>query len=102
MLAVAQPLRIDGRVTAWRGGRDRISHTCLICASWTRWWYPVKNLITRMRALTRDDSGQDLLEYALLVALIALVAVAAVQTSGQAVNSIFSTVATKLQQAANA
>jgi pilus assembly protein Flp/PilA len=62
----------------------------------------VKNLITRMRALTRDDSGQDLLEYALLVALIALVAVAAVQTSGQAVNSIFSTVATKLQQAANA
>lgn len=62
----------------------------------------MKNLITRMRALTRDDSGQDLLEYALLVALIALVAVAAVQTSGQAVNSIFSTVATKLQQAANA
>ena len=62
----------------------------------------MKNLITRMRALTRDDSGQDLLEYALLVALIAFVAVAAVQTSGQAVNSIFSTVATKLQQAANA
>ena len=62
----------------------------------------MKNLITRMRALTRDDSGQDLLEYALLVALIVLVAVAAVQTSGQAVNSIFSTVATKLQQAANA
>ena len=62
----------------------------------------MKNLITRMRALTRDDSGQGLLEYALLVALIALVAVAAVQTSGQAVNSIFSTVATKLQQAANA
>ena len=62
----------------------------------------MKNLITRMRSLMRDDSGQDLLEYALLVALIALVAVAAVQTSGQAVNSIFSTVATKLQQAANA
>ena len=62
----------------------------------------MKNLITRMRALTRDDSGQDLLEYALLVALIALVAVAAVQTSGQAVNSIFSQVATRLQQAAQA
>ena len=62
----------------------------------------MKNLITRMRSLMSDDSGQDLLEYALLVALIALVAVAAVQTSGQAVNSIFSTVATKLQQAANA
>jgi pilus assembly protein Flp/PilA len=61
----------------------------------------VKNLITRMRALTRDDSGQDLLEYALLVALIALVAVAAVTSSGQAVNKIFDTVASKLQTAAN-
>jgi pilus assembly protein Flp/PilA len=62
----------------------------------------VKNLITRMRALTRDDSGQDLLEYALLVALIALVAVAAVTSSGQAVNKIFDTVASKLNTAANA
>jgi pilus assembly protein Flp/PilA len=61
----------------------------------------VKNLITRMRALTRDDSGQDLLEYALLVALIALVAVAAVTSSGQAVNKIFDTVASKLTTAAN-
>jgi pilus assembly protein Flp/PilA len=62
----------------------------------------VKTLLNRTRMLIRDDAGQDLLEYALLVALIALVAVAAVETSGQAVNSIFSTVATKLQQAANA
>jgi pilus assembly protein Flp/PilA len=61
----------------------------------------VKNLITRMRALTRDDSGQDLLEYALLVALIALVAVAAVTSSGQAVNKIFDTVSSKLSTAAN-
>jgi hypothetical protein len=35
------------------------------------------NLITRLRALRRDTAGQDLLEYALLVALIALVAYAA-------------------------
>ena len=62
----------------------------------------MKNLITRMRALVRDDSGQDLLEYALLVALIALVAVAAVTNSGKAVNSIFTSVATQLQQAAQA
>ena len=62
----------------------------------------MKNLITRMRALTRDDSGQDLLEYALLVALIALVAVAAVKNSGQAVNSIFTSVASQLQNAAQA
>ena len=62
----------------------------------------MKHLITRMRALTHDDSGQDLLEYALLVALIALVAVAAVQTSGQAVNTIFTNIASKLSNAANA
>jgi Flp pilus assembly pilin Flp len=61
----------------------------------------VKNLITRMRALTRDDSGQDLLEYALLVALIALVAGAAVTSTGQSVNKIFDTVSSKLSTAAN-
>ena len=59
-------------------------------------------MIIRMRALLRDDSGQDLLEYALLVALIALVAIAAVTTSGQAVNSIFTAVAQQLQTAAQA
>lgn len=62
----------------------------------------MNNLITRMRALMRDDSGQDLLEYALLVALIALVAYGAVQTSGQQVNAIFSSIASRLTQAAQA
>lgn len=62
----------------------------------------MKNLITRMRALTRDDSGQDLLEYALLVALIALVSVTAVTTSGQAVNTIFTKISNALTTAANA
>ena len=38
-----------------------------------------------IRKLVRDDSGQDLLEYAMLVALISLVAVAAVTNSGQAI-----------------
>jgi pilus assembly protein Flp/PilA len=55
-----------------------------------------------MRTLMRDDSGQDLLEYALLVALIALVAYAAVYSSGQQVNSIFTTIASKLTNAAQA
>jgi pilus assembly protein Flp/PilA len=56
----------------------------------------VKNLITRMRALTRDDSGQDLLEYALLVALIALVAVGAVTAAGEKVNTIFNQIASAI------
>lgn len=36
-----------------------------------------------------DESGQDLLEYALLVALIALVALGAVRTVGTTVNTVF-------------
>ena len=62
----------------------------------------MKKLLLGTGTLLRDDSGQDLLEYALLVALIALVAVVAVTDSGKAVNSIFSKVATELQNAAQA
>jgi pilus assembly protein Flp/PilA len=36
-----------------------------------------------------EESGQDLLEYALLVALIALVAVGAVTTVGTTINTVF-------------
>ena len=56
----------------------------------------MKNLITRMRTLTRDDSGQDLLEYALLVALIAIVAVGAVTAAGVQVDAIFTQIAASL------
>ena len=38
---------------------------------------------------TRDESGQDLLEYALLVALIALVCVGAVTTVGTTIQGVF-------------
>jgi Flp pilus assembly pilin Flp len=57
-------------------------------------------LITYLRALRRDDSGQDLLEYALLVALIALVCVVAVTSAGVGVNTIFEGITTELQNAA--
>jgi pilus assembly protein Flp/PilA len=46
-----------------------------------------------LRSLVRDDSGQDLLEYALLIALIALVCVAAVGLAGGAVKGIFNAIA---------
>ena len=42
------------------------------------------------------DEGQDLLEYALLVALIALVAIAGVTLAGAKVNTVFSNVATQI------
>ena len=56
-------------------------------------------IITRLRALKRDTSGQDLLEYALLVALIALVAFGAVQLAGTSVNTIFTNIANQLSGA---
>jgi pilus assembly protein Flp/PilA len=45
--------------------------------------------------LLRDDA-QDLLEYALLVALIALVCVGAITLAGTNVNTIFGNIATAL------
>ena len=42
-----------------------------------------------VKRLTRDESGQDLLEYGLLAALIALVAVAAVTTVGSTIQGVF-------------
>ena len=60
----------------------------------------MKNLITRLRALKRDTAGQDLLEYALLVALIALVCVGAVGAAGTSVNAIFTKIAGSLATAA--
>jgi len=41
------------------------------------------------QALRHRDEGQDLLEYALLVALIALGAAGAVTTVGQTVSTVF-------------
>jgi len=49
-----------------------------------------------MRAFVREDSGQDLLEYALLVGLIALVTVLAVTNAGSEINRIFTAIATSL------
>ena len=53
-------------------------------------------LFTRIGAFVRDDSGQDLLEYALLVGLIALVTVLAVTNAGSNVNRIFTAIAASL------
>lgn len=53
-------------------------------------------LINKIRAFVNDESGQDLLEYALLVALIALVAFGAVKLAGENVNTIFGNIAGQL------
>jgi pilus assembly protein Flp/PilA len=49
----------------------------------------MKNLINATFSMFRNDEGQDLIEYALLAGLIALVAVVAIGNAGQAVNGIW-------------
>ena len=53
-------------------------------------------LIARLIAFVKKDEAQDLIEYALLVGLISLVAVLALGATGQSVNNIFTTIQTKL------
>jgi Flp pilus assembly pilin Flp len=62
----------------------------------------MNGLVSQIRKLACDDSGQDLLEYALLASLISLVAYAAVYSSGQQVNSLFSLIASMMTNAAQA
>jgi pilus assembly protein Flp/PilA len=57
------------------------------------------NFMNRLRALLRDSSGQDLLEYALLVALIALVCVAVITSTGSGVQNIFTRISSALSTA---
>ena len=53
-------------------------------------------LVNFAKSFVRNEEGQDLLEYALLVALIALIAIGAVGLAGQSVNTIFGKIATAL------
>lgn len=46
-------------------------------------------VLQRVVRLVRDDAGQDLLEYGLLVTLIAIAALAAVSSVGSTIYSLF-------------
>ena len=50
----------------------------------------------RRKKLFQEEGGQDLVEYALLVALIALATLAALQTLGATIGSIWTTIGTRL------
>ena len=49
-----------------------------------------------MRHLWQDEEGQDLTEYALLMALVALVAITTMQTLGSAISNVFSNAASTM------
>jgi pilus assembly protein Flp/PilA len=53
-------------------------------------------LLSRLCPLVHQDDGQDLLEYALLIALIALVCVGAVALAGTSVSQVFANIAAQI------
>jgi pilus assembly protein Flp/PilA len=54
------------------------------------------NLFVKFQGLKNGEEGQDLVEYALLVALIALVCISGVGNVATAVNTVFSNISTSL------
>ena len=54
------------------------------------------SMLNYVKSFARNEEGQDLLEYALLVALIALVAIVAVAAAGTSVSNIFQRIAGQL------
>jgi pilus assembly protein Flp/PilA len=53
-------------------------------------------VVKPLRKLVRNLAGQDLIEYALVVALIALAATAGMSSIATAINAAFTNVGTKL------
>jgi len=54
---------------------------------------------TTLKSLWNEEEGQDLTEYALLMVLIALVAVASMKTLGTTISNVFSNAAANLTTA---
>ncbi len=50
-------------------------------------------MVHYLTSLVRRDEGQDLLEYALLIALIAIVCVGAITLAGTNVSNVFTNIA---------
>lgn len=57
-------------------------------------------MYTLLNALWRDESGQDLAEYALLIGLIALACILAVTALGGTISNIFDDIGAELESAA--
>jgi Flp pilus assembly pilin Flp len=57
-------------------------------------------MITRLHGLWHDEAGQDLIEYTLLMAFVALASAALFISSGASISAIWSTSNTQLSTAA--
>ena len=56
-------------------------------------------LWTKVTTWMKDEKGASMVEYALLVVLIAIVALVAVSLAGDEISSVFSEIATELSNA---
>ncbi len=59
----------------------------------------MKDVKQLMNRFTQDESGQNLVEYALVVVLIALAAITAMGTLGNSVNAAFTKIGSSLNSA---
>lgn len=57
------------------------------------------NILSVLRNLHNDESGQDLIEYALVASLIAFGAVATMNTLGSNISTAFGSIGSKLTSA---
>jgi len=57
------------------------------------------SLMIKIQNLLNDEEGQDLVEYALLVALVSLAAVAGLNGLASAISGVFSNISTSLGSA---
>jgi pilus assembly protein Flp/PilA len=61
-----------------------------------------KKMIKKIMNFLKDEEGATMVEYALMLALIAIVCIVAVTAVGDNANTVFDTSATKLEGAVNA
>lgn len=54
-----------------------------------------------LRRLMREEDGQGMVEYGLILGLIAIIAIAALTATGGSVNDIFTSISGKVNDAAN-
>jgi pilus assembly protein Flp/PilA len=64
--------------------------------SWFKEKFSMTSVNTLLRKLLQEDSGQDLIEYALIAALIALAAITAMKGLTNKINSEFNAIGNSL------
>jgi pilus assembly protein Flp/PilA len=88
---VAQPLPLGHLSRGQAKERGRISNTRHRASE-----DAPENIMNFITGFMRNEEGQDLLEYALLIALIAIVAVTAVTSAGTKVKAVFESIASSI------